>query len=122
MKTQYTKLNETIRLWERRHDALKKKIYEEYRAKIIDVLSKKEKNTISQLEAVLERFVDGMSNLSHKEAVLHKEVRLKQKARKTNQQLSEKIKELDYIVETKKGPCSREPVKLLYNENEVEWQ
>lgn len=122
MKTQYTKLNETIRLWEKRHEALKKKIYEEYRAKIIDVLSKKERNSIGQIEAVLERFVDGMSNMSHKEAVLQKQVKLKIKARKTNQQLREKIKELDFLVETKKGICSRDPVKLLYNDNEIEWQ
>lgn len=41
MKTQYKKLNETIRLCEQKHEILKKKIYEEYRAKIIEVLNKK---------------------------------------------------------------------------------
>jgi hypothetical protein len=63
---------------------LKKKIYEEYRAKIIEVLGKRDKSTISQLELTLERFIDGMSNLSHKEAVLHKEVKLKHNARRQN--------------------------------------
>jgi len=55
------------------------------------VLNKKEKSSISQLEIILERFIDGMSNLSHKEAVLQKEVKLKQNARRTNAELKEKV-------------------------------
>lgn len=55
-----------------KYDLLKKKIYEQYRAKIIEVLNKKDRNSISQLEVTLERFIEGMSNLSHKEAILRK--------------------------------------------------
>lgn len=61
-----------------KYDLLKKKIYEEYRSKIIEVLNKKDKNNISQLEVTLQRFIEGMSNLSHKEAILKKQVKLKQ--------------------------------------------
>lgn len=49
MKSQYKKLNDALKLSEQKYDLLKKKIYEEYRARIIDVLNKKEKNSISQL-------------------------------------------------------------------------
>jgi len=68
------------------------------------VLNKKEKSSISQLEIILERFIDGMSNLSHKEAVLQKEVKLKQNARRTNAELKEKV-----------TYCSREPLKVIFN-------
>jgi hypothetical protein len=85
-------------------------------------LSKKEKNSISQLEATLERFIEGMSNLSHKEAVLHKEVKLKQNARKQNVELKEKVNSLNQLLQTKKGYCTRDPMKVLYNEPEIEWQ
>ena len=53
MRNQYKKLNDHIRLLEQKYDLLKKKIYGEYRAKIIDMLSKKDKNSISQIEATL---------------------------------------------------------------------
>ena len=72
MKSQYKKLNEAMKLSEQKFDLLKKKIYEEYRARIIDNLNKKDKQSIDQLETILERFIDGLANLSHKEAVLHK--------------------------------------------------
>lgn len=49
MKNQYKKLNDALKLSEQKYDLLKKKIYEEYRARIIDFLNKKEKNSISQL-------------------------------------------------------------------------
>ena len=70
----------------------------------------------------MERFIDGMSNLSHKEAVLHKEIKLKQNARKQNNELKGKVNELNYLLQSKKGTCTRDPIKLLYNETEVEWQ
>jgi hypothetical protein len=60
-----------------------------------------------------------MSNLSHKEAVLHKEIKLKQNARKQNSELKEKVNELNFLLQSKKGHCSRDPVKLLYNETEL---
>ena len=63
-----------------------------------------------------------MSNLSHKEAVLHKEIKLKQNARKQNNELKGKVNELNYLLQSKKGTCTRDPIKLLYNETEVEWQ
>jgi hypothetical protein len=63
-----------------------------------------------------------MSNLSHKEAVLQKEVKLKQNARKTNVELKEKVSELNSLLQSKKGYCSREPLKMVFNETEIEWQ
>ena len=32
------------------------------------------------------------------------------------------MNELNFLLQSKKGHCSRDPVKLLYNESEVEWQ
>ena len=49
MKSQYKKLNEAMKLSEQKFDLLKKKIYEEYRARIIDNLNKKDKHSIAQL-------------------------------------------------------------------------
>lgn len=118
MRNQYKKLNDHIRLCEQKYELLKKKIYEEYRAKIIEVLSKKEKNSLPQLEATLERFVEGMSNLSHKEAVLHKEVKLKQNARKQNVELKEKVNSLNQLLQTKKGYCTRDPLKMICNDGD----
>ena len=63
-----------------------------------------------------------MSNLSHKEAVLHKEVKLKQHARKQNIELKEKVTSLNHLLQTKKGYCTRDPLKLLYAEAQQEWQ
>lgn len=121
MKSQYKKLNDALKLSEQKHDFLKKKIYQEYRARIIEALNKKEKNNIAQLQTTLERFIDNMSNLSHKEAVLNKEIKLKQNARKQNSELKEKVNELNLLLQSKKGYCSRDPVKMLYNETELEW-
>jgi DNA-binding transcriptional regulator GbsR (MarR family) len=53
MKNQYKKLNETTKLWERKYELLKRKIFEEYRSKIVDLLNKKEKSSVGQLEVVL---------------------------------------------------------------------
>ena len=74
-------------------------------------LEKKDKNSIGQIEATLERFIEGLSNLSHKEAVMAKEVRLKQSARKESHNLREKVKELSIMLESKRY-CSREPLKI----------
>jgi hypothetical protein len=63
-----------------------------------------------------------MSNLSHKEAVLHKEVKLKQHARKQNVELKEKVSSLNHLLQTKKGYCTRDPLKLIVSEAEAEWQ
>lgn len=63
-----------------------------------------------------------MSNLSHKEAVLNKEIKLKQNARKQNSELKEKVNELNQLLQSKKGYCSRDTVKVIYNETELEWQ
>lgn len=82
MKNQYKKLHEALKLSEEKHGLLKKKIYDEYRARLIAQLEKKDKTSIHQVQATLERFIDSLSNLSHKEAVLAKEVKLKQSARK----------------------------------------
>jgi hypothetical protein len=63
-----------------------------------------------------------MSNLSHKEAVLHKEIKLKQNARRQNSELKGKVSELNFLLQSKKGQCSRDPVKLVFQESELEWQ
>jgi hypothetical protein len=63
-----------------------------------------------------------MSNLSHKEAVLNKEIKLKHNARRQNSDLKGKVNELNCLLQSKKGYCSRDPIKLLYNETEMEWQ
>jgi len=64
-----------------------------------------------------------MANLSHKEAILHKEVRLKQQARKNNTELKHKIQELNQMVNVKKGYCSRDPLKVYTNDQiELDWQ
>jgi hypothetical protein len=59
---------------------LRVQIYQEYRSRIIDLISKKDRDeiTLGRIEAVLERFVDGLGNTSHKQAVMAKEVRLKE--------------------------------------------
>jgi hypothetical protein len=49
MKSQYKKLNEAIKLSEQKFELLKKKIYEEYRSRIVDTLNKKDKHTLAQL-------------------------------------------------------------------------
>ena len=49
MKGQYRKLSEALKLCEHKYDLLKKKIYEEYRSRIIDNLNKRERHTIGQI-------------------------------------------------------------------------
>lgn len=63
-------------------------------------MSKKDRDerTISKVEATLERFIDGLANLSHKEAVLAKEVKLKQAARKEAGALKEKVNNLNMLL------------------------
>ena len=122
MKSQHKKLSEAVKLSEQRFELLKKKIYDEYRTRVIENLNKKDKHSIGQLETLLERFIEGMGNLSHKEAVLQKESRLKQAARKQNAQLKGKVTELNYLLQERKGACSRDPLRVVYNEMEVEWQ
>jgi hypothetical protein len=63
-----------------------------------------------------------MSNLSHKEAVLQKEVKLKQHARRQNIELKEKVTSLNHLLHTQKGYCTRDPLKVLVSEAEQEWQ
>ena len=115
MKSQYKKLNEAIKFEEQKFQLLKKKIYEEYRSRIIDNLNKKDRHSVNQIETILERFIDGLSNLSHKEAVLNKQIKLKKSARRQNSQLKQKVNELNYLLQEKKGHCTRDPIKLIYN-------
>jgi uncharacterized membrane protein len=49
MRSQYKKLNDHIKLNEQKHELLKRKIYEEYRAKIVEALGRKEKGSLQQL-------------------------------------------------------------------------
>ena len=49
MKSQYKKLNEAIKFEEQKFDLLKKKIYEEYRSRIIDNLNKKDRHSVQQI-------------------------------------------------------------------------
>lgn len=66
------------------------------------MLTAKEKlenvSKLSRVEAVLERFVQGLANKSHKEAILSKEVRLKQEARKEAGTLKEKVGFLNQLL------------------------
>lgn len=119
MKAQYKKLYDSLKLSEEKHEILRKKIYEEYRSRIIDLISKKDRDeyTVAKIEAVLERFVDGLGNTSHKEAVLAKEVKLKQEARKEASLYKDKLAAAVKTIEgmgTKKGnTCVREPVRVF---------
>ena len=47
--------------------------------------------------------------------MLHKEIKLKKSARRQNSQLKEKVSELNYLLQEKKGHCTRDPIKLIYN-------
>ena len=49
MRNQYKKLNDHIKLAEHKHELLKRKIYEEYRARIVEALGKKDKQGIQQV-------------------------------------------------------------------------
>jgi ribonuclease HII len=53
MKTQFKKMHDSLKLSEEKHHLLKKKIYEEYRARIIDILCKKDKQSIAKIESTL---------------------------------------------------------------------
>jgi hypothetical protein len=55
MRDQYKKMYEALRLSDEVNRTLKIKIYQEYRSRIIDLLSKKDKDdlTVSKIEAVL---------------------------------------------------------------------
>lgn len=122
MRSQYKKLNDAVKLQEQKYELLKRKIYEEYRAKIVDILGKKEKG-LAQLESTLERFIEGMSNMSHKEALLQREVKLKQNARKQKLELRERVNELSSLLHTRKGCCSRDPPRLpLPHPADIDWQ
>lgn len=44
MKNQYRKLFDSLKLSEEKYEVLRKKIYEEYRARIIDLISKKDRD------------------------------------------------------------------------------
>ena len=49
MRSQYKKLHESLKLSNEKFTILKKKIYEEYRHRIVDLLSKKDKETIIKI-------------------------------------------------------------------------
>ena len=54
MKNQYKKLFDALKLNEQKYELLKKKIYEEYRARLIEIFGQKEKeNQVQQLEKTL---------------------------------------------------------------------
>lgn len=113
MKAQFKKLNETIQLCHEKYELLKKKVYNEYRSKLSDLLGKKDRSQLPRLEQLLEKFVEGLANTSHKEAMLSKEVRKKLELRRENEQLKGKVGELQHILQDKKGICTRDPVKIL---------
>ena len=117
MKNQYKHLHDALKLSEDKHGLLKKKIYHEYRSRLVSQLEKKDKNSIHQVEATLERFIESLANLSHKEAILGKETRLKLASRKEASNLREKLKEMTSMLEMKRGYCSREPLKIWMPEN-----
>lgn len=102
MRNQFKKLNEALLISQSKFDLLRKKIYEQYRSRIISILTEKEKNEniskILKLESVLERFVQGLANKSHKEAILSKQVKLKQEARKEASVLKEKCGYLNNLL------------------------
>jgi hypothetical protein len=92
MRAQSKKMNEALKLSEEANRLLKAKIYEEYRVRLIELMNKKgDENTVGKVEAVLERFVDGLANMSHNQAVLAKEVKLKQEARREASLLKSKL-------------------------------
>lgn len=49
MKKQHKKQHEALKFNEEKYDILKRKIYEEYRSKIIELLNKKDKSKITEL-------------------------------------------------------------------------
>ena len=59
MKSQYKKLYDALKLNEDKYVILKKNIYEEYRVRLIELLSKKDRDerTVGKIEATLERFI-----------------------------------------------------------------
>ena len=66
MKAQFKKINETIQLCHEKHELLRKKVYNEYRSKLSDLLGRKDRSQLPRLEQLLEKFVEGLSNTSHK--------------------------------------------------------
>ena len=100
MKNQYKKQYDALKLNEEKYEILKKKVFEEYRSRLIDLLSKKDRDerTLGKVEATLERFIEGLSNMSHKEAGLAKEIKLKQAARKEAGALREKVNNLNMLL------------------------
>lgn len=84
MRIQFKRLNETIQLSHDKYDLLKRKVYKEYRSKLVDLIGKKDKTLISRIEQLLERFIDGLANTSHKEALLAKEIKKKLEFKKEN--------------------------------------
>lgn len=49
MKNQYKKLYDSVKFNEEKYSILKKKIYEEYRGRIIELLIKKDKPSINKV-------------------------------------------------------------------------
>ena len=52
MKNQYKKLHDTLSISQEKFEILKKKIYEEFRSRIIGILNAKEKDTVGKIAKV----------------------------------------------------------------------
>ncbi len=122
MKTQYRKMYDAIKFSEEKFNIFKDKVYQEYRAKIIEIINKKDKQAVHKLETVLERYIDYMGNVAHKDALLNKEVKLKNQARREVNQMKDKNNQLVQILESKKGYCSRDQLKVIINEKDQDWE
>lgn len=93
---------------------LKRKVYNEYRFRIVQLLNGKTTD-VRKLETLLERLIEGLSNLSHKEAMLHRNSKKHQESLKQNKALKHRIHELDWLLgEKTTAPCTRSPVQVLY--------
>jgi hypothetical protein len=66
MKVQFKKLNETIQLCHEKYDLLKRKVYNEYRTKLSELIGKKDRSLLPRIEQLLEKFIENLSNTSHK--------------------------------------------------------
>ena len=90
MRSQYSRLQTALHFSNEKYEVIKKKVYNEYRFRIVNLLNGKATD-INRLEVLLERFVEGLNNLSHKEAMLHRNSKKHQESLKQNKALRHRI-------------------------------